>query len=85
MRSTNNDSTFPVTDWEIGVDMKHEVITIRFLFLAHLSQKMEQSDRSCRYVLSSNQCRDLIEKIYKQLHRLENAGPQGTPSDQTKQ
>lgn len=70
---------FPVTGWEIGPVVAHEVIMIRPAFVSGALQKLSESDPGRRYVLTPVQARELVAGIERALGALESAGPQAGP------
>lgn len=69
---------FPVTGWEIAAIPAHGLLFIRPAFLTHPLQKPDEADPGRRYLLTTDQARQMRDAIDRILHQLESGGPQGS-------
>jgi len=67
---------FPITECDIGIFAKQGVLFIRFAFLSHSMQALEEADPGRRYVLTPKQAQQVVDGIQQALRALGSAGPQ---------
>ncbi|MCR4297472.1 MAG: hypothetical protein NUV75_01780 [Gallionella sp.] len=72
---------FPVTEYEVRAIPAYGALFIRFGFLSHSMQGIEEADPGRRYVFHPAQAREVRDAIDRALHALENAGPQDAPGE----
>ncbi|QDQ87716.1 hypothetical protein FMZ60_09015 [Alcaligenaceae bacterium SJ-26] len=63
---------FPVAGWAIGPIPSYGIATIKFDFLTHPLQKVEEANEGRHYALTPAQLRELIQKMQSTLDVLEN-------------
>ena len=68
------DPMFPITGWEILTMPAQGATAIRFHFLSHSMQSIEQSQPGRIYALSLNQLVQFRQKIDDSIRKLESAG-----------
>lgn len=72
-------AVFPVVELEVNTVVSRDAVLVRFAFLSHVSQPMEQADPGRRYALSRVQARQVADAICAALRELESAGSQSPP------
>jgi biofilm regulator BssS len=70
---------FPVSAWQIGPVPSYGIVVVRFAFLAHSLQKLDEAEWGRRYALQPNKVRELIQELERSLRHLESAAPQAPP------
>lgn len=67
----DNIPIFPVSGWDAGPVPSMGIMVIRFHFLAHPLQKLEEADPGRNYALTPPQLRELRDAIDRALVKLE--------------
>jgi hypothetical protein len=72
--------TFPVTAWEVRSVPSYDLVIVKFAFLVHSLQRMEEANPGRNYALTRTQLRELIPVLQSALQRLESSGSPPPPS-----
>lgn len=67
----------PVAAWDIGTIPAYNAAFMKLHFLLHPMQPPEQAQPSQTFLLTQEQCRELIQQLQRAVQRLESAPQQG--------
>lgn len=68
----------PISGFSTAPISAYGAVMLRFQYLTHPTQALEEAHTSPSYVLLAAQARELIQQIERALARLESGPPQGT-------
>lgn len=79
---SDNIPLFPVSAWAVGPIDAYGAVTIKFDFLTHSLQSVDEANEGRHYLLMPAQAAELVEKIQKALRHLETVSAQAPPGQQ---
>jgi len=72
-------ATFPVTGWEIKSVPALDALLLRFPFLSHATQKIEEADPGRNYILTTTQAAELRDAIDRAIQKMKSGGTPPNP------
>lgn len=79
---SENIPLFPVSAWSVGPIDSYGAVTIKFDFLTHPMQSLDEANQGRHYLLMPVQAAELAQKIQQALRHLETVAPQAPPGSQ---
>ena len=74
MSSDEDESIYPVANWDMGPIPQHELIVFRPHFISSPEQSINDAETSRYYALTLSQAKELAASLHKSIEELEAQG-----------